>query len=107
MGAAPPNRESRRFHWHRATVPLLSADLLGDWREEILLPSPDGRSIRLHTTTIPTERRMVTLMQDPQYRLAIALQNVSYNKPPQPGFFLGADHGEVAIKPVTPSERAR
>jgi rhamnogalacturonan endolyase len=28
-------------------------------------------------------------MHDPQYRLAIAWQNVVYNKPPHPGFFLG------------------
>jgi NAD(P)-dependent dehydrogenase (short-subunit alcohol dehydrogenase family) len=28
-------------------------------------------------------------MHDPQYRLAIAWQNVGYNQPPHPGFFLG------------------
>ena len=71
--------------------PNLAADLLGDWREELLLPGPDGKSLRLYTTTIPTEHRLVTLMHDPQYRLSIAWQNVSYNKPPHPSFFLG--HG--------------
>lgn len=98
----------------RAMTPLLSADLVGDWREEILLPSPDGGAIRLHTTTIPTEHRMVTLMQDPQYRLAVAWQNVSYNKPPHPGFYLGEGGpaaGETAaadpetIPPLTPVVR--
>lgn len=69
--------------------PTLAADLLGDWREELILPGPDGKSLRLHTTTIPTEHRLVTLMQDPQYRLSIVWQNVSYNKPPHPSFFLG------------------
>ena len=69
--------------------PNLAADLLGDWREELLLPAPDGKSMRLFTTTIPTTLRMVTLMHDPQYRLSVALQNVAYNKPPQAGFFLG------------------
>lgn len=66
-------------------------DLLGDWREEVLLPSPDGRALRLYTTAIPTEHRIHTLMHDPQYRLSIACQNVAYNKPPHPSFFLG--HG--------------
>ncbi len=61
--------------------PSLTADLLGDWREELLIPAPDGRSLRLYTTTIPTEHRIVTMMQDPQYRLSVAWQNVVYNKP--------------------------
>jgi hypothetical protein len=34
---------------------------------------------------------MVTLMHDPIYRLGVAWQNVSYNQPAHPGFYLG--HG--------------
>jgi rhamnogalacturonan endolyase len=71
--------------------PNLMGDFLGDWREEILTTSPDGRSLRLYSTTIPTEHRIHTLMHDPQYRLSIVWQNVAYNKPPHPSFFLG--HG--------------
>lgn len=71
--------------------PNLQADLIGDWREEMLMTAPDGRSLRLYTTTIPTEHRIYTLMHDPQYRLSIAWQNVVYNKPPYPSFFLGHD----------------
>ena len=67
----------------------LVGDLLGDWREEILTSSPDGKALRLYSTTIPTEQRLYTLMHDPQYRLGIAWQNVVYNKPPHPSFFLG------------------
>jgi rhamnogalacturonan endolyase len=74
--------------------PNIMGDLLGDWREELLLTAPDRKSLRLYTTTIPTEHRLVTLMHDPQYRLAMAWQNVVYNKPPHPGFFLG--HGMVS-----------
>jgi len=74
-----------------ARGPALLGDLLGDWREEVLLVSPGGDSLRLYTTTIPTELRMPTLLQDCQYRLGIAWQNVVYNKPPHPSFFLG--HG--------------
>ena len=104
---APP-RDGRRRGWLRAMRPMLAADLIGDWREEILLPSPDGKSIRLYTSTIPTEQRMVTLMQDPQYRLAIATQNVSYNKPPQPGRFIGVETKEpeagAALIPSAPEQ---
>ena len=71
--------------------PCLVGDILGDWREEVIVPAPDGKSLRLYTTNFPTEHRLATLMHDPQYRLSIAWQNVVYNKPPHPGFFLGHD----------------
>ena len=72
-----------------ARGPNIMGDFIGDWREELLMTSPDAKALRLYTTTIPTEHRIYTLMHDPQYRLAIAWQNVVYNKPPHPGFFLG------------------
>ncbi|MBN1126643.1 MAG: rhamnogalacturonan lyase [Sedimentisphaerales bacterium] len=72
-----------------ARGPNLMGDFIGDWREELLMTAPDGRALRLYTTTIPTDHRIYTLMHDPQYRLAIAFQNVVYNIPPHPGFFLG------------------
>lgn len=70
-------------------TPALCADILGDWREEVIWRTADNRELRIYTTTIPTEHRLYTLMHDPQYRLAVAWQNVAYNQPPHPGFFLG------------------
>ena len=87
--AAEPPVLRAGWNRHAGMRPNLGADLLGDWREELLVPAPDGKSMRLYMTTIPTEHRLVTLMHDPQYRLSIAWQNVSYNKPPHPGFHLG------------------
>jgi rhamnogalacturonan endolyase len=72
-------------------TPCLSADLLGDWREEVIFRTQDGKELRIFTTTLPTEHRLPTLMHDPQYRLSVAWQNVGYNQPPHPGYFLG--HG--------------
>jgi len=69
--------------------PCLTADILGDWREEILLRSADNKFLNLYTTTDTTAYRFYTLMHDPQYRLAIAWQNAAYNQPPHPGFYLG------------------
>jgi rhamnogalacturonan endolyase len=69
--------------------PNLACDILGDWREEIIVAAPDRQSLRLYTTTIPTRHRLYTLMHDPQYRLSIAWQNVVYNKPPHTSFYLG------------------
>lgn len=71
-------------------VPVISADLFGDWREEVVWHTPDEKFLRIYTTPHPTERRLVTLMHDAQYRLAIAWQNTAYNQPPHPSFFLGA-----------------
>lgn len=71
------------------STPNLSADILGDWREELIIRSEDNQSLRIYTTTIPTEHRLYTLMHDPVYRLSIAWQNVAYNQPPHTGFYLG------------------
>jgi len=69
--------------------PCLTADLFGDWREEILLRSFDNQKLLLYTTTIPSTNRIYTLMHDPNYRLAVSWQNVAYNQPPHTGFYLG------------------
>jgi len=71
------------------STPVLSADLFGDWREEVVLRTADNQSLRIYSTTIPSKYRLYTLMHDPQYRLSIAWQNVGYNQPPHPGFYLG------------------
>ncbi len=80
------------------STPTLSADLFGDWREEVILRANDNQSLRIYTTTIPTQYRFRTLMHDPQYRLSIAWQNVGYNQPPYTSFFLG-DGMKAPAKP--------
>ncbi|MGF7137824.1 rhamnogalacturonan lyase family protein [Roseimarinus sediminis] len=72
-------------------TPALSADLLGDWREEVVFRTTDNQKLRIYTTTQPSEHRIYTLMHDPQYRTSIAWQNAGYNQPPHTSFFLG--HG--------------
>jgi rhamnogalacturonan endolyase len=84
-------------------TPVLSADLWGDWREEVIWRTRDNQELRIYTSTIPTPHRMVTLMQDPQYRLAVAWQNVAYNQPPHPSFYLD----EAAPLPQPPRIRVQ
>lgn len=69
--------------------PVLSADILGDWREEVIYRTTDNKELRLFTTSIPTKYKFYTLMQDPHYRLSIAWQNVAYNQPPHTSFYFG------------------
>jgi rhamnogalacturonan endolyase len=71
-------------------TPALVADLLGDWREEVVLRTEDNQSLRLYTTMASTSYRFTTLMHHPQYRLSIAWQNVGYNQPAHTDFYLGA-----------------
>lgn len=78
-------------------TPSLSADLFGDWREEVAFANQDSTELMIFTTDIPTDLRLPTLMHDRQYRVAIAWQNVGYNQPPHPSFYLGSD---TAVEPL-------
>jgi rhamnogalacturonan endolyase len=69
--------------------PVLSADLWGDWREEVIYKTTDNKELRVFTTSIPTTHKFYTLMHDPHYRLSIAWQNVAYNQPPHTSFYFG------------------
>jgi autotransporter-associated beta strand protein len=86
-------------------TPCLSADLFGDWREEVVLRKSDSSELRIYTTTIPATNRIYTLMHDPQYRAAIAWQNSFYNQPPHPGFYLGADMASLPVPPISTANR--
>ncbi|GIJ71816.1 rhamnogalacturonan lyase [Virgisporangium ochraceum] len=68
------------------STPALQADILGDWREEVIWRTSDNRALRIYSTTEPTSISRPSLMQDRQYRLAIAWQNTAYNQPPHPSF---------------------
>ena len=71
-------------------TPVFSADLFGDWREEVVWRTAGNDALLIYTTPHPTEHRFVTLMHNLQYRVQVAAQNAGYNQPPQPSFFLGA-----------------
>ncbi len=81
------------FNYTKRNVSLV-ADLWGDWREEIIMPTGTGKdespALRIFTSTMPTDYRLTTLMHDSQYRLAIAWQNVAYNQPPHTSYYIGS-----------------
>jgi hypothetical protein len=68
------------------STPVLQADILGDWREEVIWRTTDNRALRIYSTTDPTGITRPSLMQDRQYRVAVAWQNTAYNQPPHPSF---------------------
>jgi len=67
-------------------TPTLTADLLGDWREEVVWRETAGTALRVYTTTDVTKRRIYTLMHDPTYRAQVNFENSAYNQPPHVGF---------------------
>ncbi len=71
--------------------PCLQADVLGDWREEVIMRDRESTELRIYVSTIPTSYRINCLMQDIPYRLSVAAENVGYNQPPETGFYLGPD----------------
>jgi hypothetical protein len=71
------------------STPTLTADLFGDWREEIIYRTSDNTALRVYTTTAMTKRRLYTLMHDPTYRAQVSFENSSYNQPPHVGFHMG------------------
>ena len=57
------------------------ADILGDWREELIALVPG--EMRVYTTTIPAKVRRTCLLEDRLYRNDVAIQSMGYNAPPQ------------------------
>ena len=70
-------------------TPCLTADLFGDWREEVILWSTtDSCTINIYSSGYTTDYRVPTLMHDHLYRMGVAWQNVAYNQPPHLGYYL-------------------
>ena len=80
--------------------PCAVGDILGDWREEIVMRSSDNRFIRVYTTVVPTEHRMQSLWYDHQYRQAMVWQTEGYNQPAHPSFFVGELEGFTQAPPA-------
>ena len=80
-----------RFNNGTKSNPALCADILGDWREEVMARTEDSSELRIFVSPYPTDHRINCLMEDIPYRLSTAAQNVGYNQPSEPGFYLGPD----------------
>lgn len=83
--------EGTRTNNHTKGNPCLVADVFGDWREELLLRTTDSSAVRIYLSTEVTDRKLYTLMHDPQYRTGIAWQQTTYNQPAYPSFYFASD----------------
>ena len=72
--------------------PGFVGDFLGDWREEVIMPSADKvTDIKVFTTWHPTEHKFPWLMTDHTYLMSCINENVGYNQPTNLGYYLGTD----------------
>lgn len=85
----------------------LVADVLGDWREELLVRTTDSSALRIFTSTEVTTHKLTTLMHDPQYRVEVARQNTTYNQPAYTSYYLASDMDFTRVplltQPATPA----
>ncbi|WP_345802457.1 rhamnogalacturonan lyase [Microbacterium sp. AZCO] len=88
--------------------PSLVADVLGDWREELVVRTTDSSALRIYVSTDVTSHKLVTLMADLQYRAEIARQQTTYNQPAYTGWYLASDmdFSKVPLLTVETSPRA-
>ena len=77
--------------------PCIVADIIGDWREEMVVRTTNNRAIRIYMTDKSTNYRFHSFLQDPVYRLSVAYQNVAYNQPTHTGFYFGSDLERIFV----------
>ena len=92
-GACEPLLVMEGCAWNNGTKanPCLQADILGDWREEVLMRTEDNSHLRLYVSPMATDYRFHTFLHDPVYRVSVANENIGYNQPAEPGFYFGPD----------------
>ncbi|MCQ2101994.1 MAG: hypothetical protein MJY98_02055 [Fibrobacter sp.] len=94
------NVEGSSLNNYTKANPCLVADILGDWREELITRSgSDQNKIIIFSTAVTSPHRVYTLMHDSQYRLGIAWQNVAYNQPPHLSYYLPDNVGKNLKQP--------
>ncbi|MHC4751084.1 MAG: rhamnogalacturonan lyase family protein [Planctomycetota bacterium] len=73
---------------------IMMADILGDWREELITVLLG--ELCIHTTTIPAKDRRICLMQDPVYRAEVVHRSMGYEQSPVPSYYLGVSPADSA-----------
>ena len=88
-------------HAATGTRPAFMGDIMGDWREEVLLAKQDDNvctGLVGYTTAMPTNYSIYCLQQDPHYRGDCTTRG--YYQHPNTGFYLGGDMPMPPLPPV-------
>ena len=95
------------WHYHSATgssraAPLFYGDIMGDWREEAIYASSDYSQLVIFTTPDPTDIRLYTLAQNPEYRNCMTIKG--YMQSHMVDYYLGAG---MTTPPTPPIQTAK
>ncbi len=88
-------------HAATGTRPAFMGDIMGDWREEVILAKQNAESctgLVGYTTAMPTNYSIYCLQQDPHYRGDCTTRG--YYQHPNTGFYLGNDMPMPPLPPV-------
>ena len=88
-------------HAATGTRPAFMCDIMGDWREEVILAKQNDESctgLVGYTTAMPTNYSIYCLQQDPHYRGDCTTRG--YYQHPNTGFYLGGDMPMPPLPPV-------
>ncbi|MBO4851332.1 MAG: cellulosome protein [Prevotella sp.] len=88
-------------HAATGTRPAFMGDIMGDWREEVILAKQNDESctgLVGYTTAMPTNYSIYCLQQDPHYRGDCTTRG--YYQHPNTGFYLGGDMPMPPLPPV-------
>lgn len=80
-------------------------DLVGDWREEFIVPDATKLvDLKIFSTWYPSGYKFPYLMSDHTYHMSCLNQNIGYNQPTNLGYFLGTDMDmdQVPLIDLTP-----
>ena len=97
-------RYSESFINGTKSNPSWYGDLLGDWREEVIVPDQTRlEDIKIFSTWYPTQYKFPYLMSDHTYMMQCLNQNIGYNQPNHLGYFLGTgmDMSQVPLSETT------
>ena len=92
-------------HGGTGTRPAFMGDIVGDWREEVILAKQDDNQctgLVGYTTNMPTQHSIYALQQDPHYRGDCTTRG--YYQHPNTGFYLGGDMPLPPLPPVFVSD---
>ncbi len=71
--------------------PAYAADVLGDFREELILGTTAANEIRIYFNTEESTHKLAALQSDRRYRVEIERQKSCYGQPSYTSFYYGAD----------------
>lgn len=87
--------------------PCWYGDILGDWREEVILPvSGKTKELRIFATWYPTDYAFPWLMTDHVYEMSALNENIGYNQPTHTGYYLGSDLAKSPTTGITTARQA-